>query len=103
MATKCNGGYIMQPLIQTENPTPVGATTLDRLALHQAGRILALGLEGAERRRLLDLGFVPGARIEVELENPLGNPRAFRVLGGVVALRTEQAARITIALENPAS
>ena len=30
------------------------------------------------------------------MHNPLGDPRAFRVMGGVVALRREQAAGVTI-------
>ncbi|MBI5768792.1 MAG: FeoA domain-containing protein [Verrucomicrobia bacterium] len=61
---------------------------------------LAPGCRGAERRRLLDLGFVPGTEVVVELKSPNGDPTAYRVRGAVIALRREQAAHIrTTALE----
>jgi Fe2+ transport system protein FeoA len=48
---------------------------------------------------MMDLGLLPGAAIEVALENPLGDPTAYRVRGAVIALRREQAQQIQIALE----
>lgn len=51
---------------------------------------------GAERRRLMDLGFVPGTIVEVEMVSPAGDPTAYRVRGSVVALRREQARLIRI-------
>jgi ferrous iron transport protein A len=72
--------------------------TLDQLPQGKVAVVQSLTIRGELRRRLMDLGFVPGAHIEVEMHNPLGDPRAFRVMGGVVALRREQAAGITIAL-----
>ena len=45
---------------------------------------------GPERRRLLDLGFVPGTVVELALTSPLGDPKAFRVRGTLVALRRQQ-------------
>jgi DtxR family Mn-dependent transcriptional regulator len=68
--------------------------------LHPGERARVLGLStacrGAERRRLLDLGFVPGTMIEVELVSPAGDPTAYRVRGTVIALRREQARLIHI-------
>lgn len=68
--------------------------------LHPGERARMLGLSaacrGAERRRLLDLGFVPGTMIEVELVSPSGDPIAYRVRGTVIALRREQARLIRI-------
>ncbi len=51
---------------------------------------------GPERRRLLDLGFVPGTTVEVEMVSPAGDPTAYRLRGSVVALRREQARLIRI-------
>jgi DtxR family Mn-dependent transcriptional regulator len=61
-------------------------------------RVLGLSpaCRGPERRRLLDLGFVPGTRVEVELVSPGGDPTAYRVRGTVVALRREQANLIRV-------
>ncbi|MBN1476473.1 ferrous iron transport protein A [Candidatus Sumerlaeota bacterium] len=72
--------------------------TLDQLPQGKVAVVQSLTIQGELRRRLMDLGFVPGAQVEVEMRNPLGDPRAFRVMGSVVALRREQAAGITIAL-----
>ena len=46
------------------------------------------------RRRLLDLGFVPGAIVEVVRKSPLGDPIAFRVSQTTVALRKEESMKI---------
>ncbi len=60
--------------------------------------VKAIGDEcrGLTRRRLLDLGFTPGARVEVERTGPFGDPRAYKVRGTLVALRHEQAEHILI-------
>jgi len=52
---------------------------------------------GSERRRLMDLGLLPGTIVEAELVSPGGDPTAYRVRGAVVALRKEQAQFIHIA------
>lgn len=48
-------------------------------------------VRGAERRRLLDLGLLPGTTITVEMESASGNPIAYRIRGAVIALRESQA------------
>jgi Fe2+ transport system protein FeoA len=56
---------------------------------------------GVERRRLLDLGIIPGTEIGVELVNPGGDPTAYRIRGTVIALRSSQARLIRVSpLEN---
>ncbi|HQY93729.1 MAG: FeoA family protein [Caldilinea sp.] len=75
------------------------AETLDQLPTGVKARVTSLTLTGAERRRMMDLGLLPGAAIEVALENPLGDPTAYRVRGAVIALRREQAQQIQIARE----
>jgi DtxR family Mn-dependent transcriptional regulator len=57
---------------------------------------LAPACLGAARRRLLDLGFVPGTLVSVELISPVGDPTAYRVRGSVIALRRKQADLIRI-------
>jgi ferrous iron transport protein A len=71
----------------------------NNISLHQANagsriRIESLGLEGVMRRRLLDLGFVPGAIVEVVRKSPLGDPIAFRVSQTTIALRIEESSKI---------
>lgn len=51
-------------------------------------------LDGAERRRLLDLGIYPGVIIKNCFKSVSGDPIAFEVLGTVIALRKEQSNKI---------
>ena len=48
------------------------------------------GITGAQRRRLLDLGIYPGAIISHRFNAATGDPKAYEVLGSVIALRKEQ-------------
>ncbi|MCM3728201.1 FeoA domain-containing protein [Neobacillus cucumis] len=57
-------------------------------------KITSLNIEGVMRRRLLDLGFVSGALVEVVRKSPLGDPIAFRVSQTTIALRKEESSRI---------
>jgi DtxR family Mn-dependent transcriptional regulator len=52
--------------------------------------------EGAERRRMLDLGIVPGTVIRAEFRGAAGGPVAYRVRSALIALRTEQASRVQV-------
>lgn len=72
------------------------AVTLDRLPLHQAARVVSVGVDGQTRRRLFDLGLTPGARVEPVLVGPFGDPRAYRVRGAVIAIREADARRIGV-------
>jgi DtxR family Mn-dependent transcriptional regulator len=51
---------------------------------------------GPERRRLMDLGVLPGTVIKAEMTSPGGDPTAYNIRGALIALRTEQARHIRI-------
>ena len=51
---------------------------------------------GMERRRLLDLGLLPGTMVEAKMASPSGDPVAYRVRGAVIALRRSQADQIQV-------
>jgi len=51
---------------------------------------------GAIRQRLLDLGFVPSARVDVIRRAPLGDPIQLKVNNYNVTLRKSEAAQIEI-------
>lgn len=55
---------------------------------------------GVERRRLLDLGLVPGTVVQAEFRSPAGDPVAYRVRGAVIALRKQQADMIHVRLRD---
>lgn len=57
-------------------------------------RLISINMEGVMRRRLFDLGFIPGAIVEVIRISPLGDPIAYRVSQTVIALRKEESMNI---------
>jgi Fe2+ transport system protein FeoA len=70
--------------------------TLAEVGIGAEAVVKGLRLEGAERRRLLDLGLVPGTHVIAEMRSPLGDPTAYRVRGAIIALRREQAEQIDV-------
>ena len=52
--------------------------------------------QGPERRRLLDLGVVPGTVVTAEMQAFSGDPTAYRIRGAMIALRQEQADSIQV-------
>jgi DtxR family Mn-dependent transcriptional regulator len=71
---------------------------LDELEQGEEAVVVRLGgqVQGPQRRRLLDLGVVPGTVIRVELSSASGDPVAYRIRGAVIALRRAQAQAILI-------
>jgi len=59
-------------------------------------RVRRHNASGAVRQRLLDLGFVPDAEVEVVRVATLGDPIEVRIGGYFVALRKEEAERIDV-------
>ncbi len=55
-----------------------------------------LDLPDDQALRLMELGFLPGAHIEVALSAPGGDPRVYRVDGSEFALRRETASRLML-------
>ena len=51
---------------------------------------------GVNRRRMLDLGIVPGTIIEAVLKSPSGGVTAYLVRGALIAIRHEDAKNIII-------
>jgi len=71
---------------------------LSSLKKGEKAKVVGLSKEsrGDSRRRLLDLGFVRGADVEIDLINPLGEPTAYKIKGATIALRNSQAVKILI-------
>lgn len=78
--------------------THANPQTLDQLHPGQQAVVRALHSDGQQRRRMMDLGILPGTAIEVEMVSPLGDPTAYLVRGALIALRREQAQQVSIQL-----
>ena len=74
------------------------ATRLSQLKDGEKAKILGISSEcrGASRRRLLDLGFIPGTVIESEFSSPMSNPKAYLIRNTLIALRNDQAELVLI-------
>lgn len=64
---------------------------------------IAPAIQGPQRRRLLDLGVLPGTVIEAEMRSPSGDPMAYRIRGALIALRRAQAHGIYVTREPAAT
>ncbi len=60
-----------------------------------------IDMPGDDARRLMELGFLPGALVTAGLSAPGGDPRVFQVDGSEIALRRETAERLKIRRERP--
>lgn len=69
---------------------------LSELRPGSTGSITALTLHGPMRRRLQDLGFLPGAKVTVRLRGWGGGISAYQILDSLIALRSGDAARILV-------
>lgn len=74
---------------------PVLATLMD-LGRGDAAILERIELPGDDARRLMELGFLPGARVTAGLSAPGGDPRVFQVDGSEIALRRETARRVKV-------
>jgi ferrous iron transport protein A len=70
--------------------------TLDQLRPGERAWVSAVGGGGAFRRRLLELGLLPGTEVERTGQAPLGDPLSFKVRGAVLCLRRTDAAAIGV-------
>lgn len=70
----------------TLNDIPVGCNAL----------VKKINASGIKKRRLLDLGLVPGTKVEAVGRSPLGDPTAYNIRGAVIALRNEEASMVQV-------
>lgn len=85
-------------------PLPAGSgddETIETLAVLEPGEAaevvrISPAYQGPQRRRLLDLGVVPGTRIVARLRSASGDPVAYEIRGALIALRRDQAERILV-------
>ncbi|MFW6070565.1 MAG: iron dependent repressor, metal binding and dimerization domain protein [bacterium] len=93
------GNVSVAPLPEPHDDGDEGVESLAHLQPGESGRVVGLSpaCRGAERRRFLDLGILPGTMITAELRSAAGDdPTAYRIRGALIALRREQAALVRV-------
>jgi DtxR family Mn-dependent transcriptional regulator len=88
----------VEPLEQEQAAEQSAGQPLSALRPGESGRVLAISrrCRGVERRRLMDLGILPGTIITAEMRSPNGDPTAYRIREALIALRAEQAELIRV-------
>ncbi len=70
--------------------------TLGDLKEGDRAEIKSVGGQGAFKRRLLEMGFMPGTTVVVKKYAPLRDPIEFVVKGYHVSLRREEAHKVVV-------
>jgi DtxR family transcriptional regulator, Mn-dependent transcriptional regulator len=93
-----DAGNVSVALLPVGSSAPSARRTLAEAAPGESVVVagVAPACQGPQRRRLLDLGVVPGTVIVAELASPSGDPVAYRIRGALVALRRDQARWIEV-------
>lgn len=91
------GQITVEPLSETPAPVPP-SRTLGDLPTGESATVIRISpaCQGRQRRRLLDLGLVPGTVVRAELASATGDPIGYRIRGALIALRHNQAQMINI-------
>lgn len=88
-------------ILEVNNPELNQVEDIRRLTSLRPGEIAQIiGISpaclGAMRRRLMDLGFVRGSSISIDMKSPMGTPTAYLIRHTIIALRDDQARHILI-------
>ncbi len=75
---------------------PDKLSSLADLSIGTTGKISSVEIDGLLRRRVLDLGMVPGTQVQCIRRSPAGDPIAFRVRNTTIALRSHDASLIKV-------
>lgn len=67
-------------------------------SIPKGGKSVVVTMEamGLSRRRLLDIGLVPGTVVETVRRSPAGDPIAYLIRGATIALRAEDGRKIRV-------
>ena len=73
---------------------------MNALVPGQRARVFRVEAAGSMRRRLLDIGLIPGTRVTCQGHSPAGDPAAYLIRGAVIALREQDARCVALEQEN---
>ncbi|MEA5128956.1 MAG: FeoA domain-containing protein [Proteiniphilum sp.] len=85
-------------IVTGENVASVKQERLSSLKVGEKAEVVGISLnfQGQQRRRLMDLGIVPGQRISAIIQSASGDPVGYRVMGTTIGIRRSQADQVFI-------
>jgi ferrous iron transport protein A len=78
-------------------PTPA-VEHLDAVPVGRAATVISVACERPTARRLMELGLLPGTRVDVIRIAPMGCPMELRVRDSSLSIRRAEAARVSVQL-----
>jgi Fe2+ transport system protein A len=69
---------------------------LDQVNIGKKGMIYEINTDHITKERLESLGFIKGVEIEAVRKSPLGNPKIYRCLNTLVAIRNDVSRKIQV-------
>lgn len=69
---------------------------LSDLPLGQRATVSEIQSKGTIRRRLQDIGLIPGTQVTCLQRSPLGDPSAYLIRGAVIAIRKEDSSSVLV-------
>lgn len=72
---------------------------MNKMRPGERAEVEAVAAERGIKRRLLDIGLIPGREIECVGISPSGDPAAYLICGALIALRASDISNITVKLK----
>ena len=90
--------YITVELAPVEADQKPKHELLSSLKIGEQAEVLAISpnCRGQQRRRLMDLGIIPGSRISAVMVSASGDPVGYRVMGTTIGIRKQHADQVFI-------
>ena len=82
-------------LLQYSNKV-IKVKTLNNLTVGESCLIDKINIKGSMHRRFLDIGLVENTYVECVGESPSADPKAYLIRGAVIAIREEDAEKISV-------
>ncbi len=98
LAPLLTNNVTVAPITEEEKRITSPLESLASLKIGEEATVLSISkaMRGQQRRRLMDLGVVPGTPIRAEMKSATGDPTAYNIRGALVALRQQHATMIFI-------
>jgi len=73
--------------------------TLDKIDLNKSAKVITISDKSLIKRRLLDIGIIPGIKLEKILISPFKGISAYLVMDSIIAIRDTDANYIEVCYE----
>ena len=69
---------------------------LSDIKVGEEARVTDIRVNGDIKRRLYDIGLIPGTIVKAVMQSPFGEPIAYNIRGSIIAIRKEDTSKILV-------